>query len=61
MSAFETKERDSVRRIIAEQLADPRHNMMPLEAWASRSPRVRWPIILALIVVLIGLAGGIAS
>lgn len=35
--------------------------MMPLESWASRSPRVRWPLVLALIILLIGLAGGIAS
>lgn len=35
--------------------------MMPLEAWASRSPRVRWPLVLALIVVLIGLAGGVTA
>lgn len=33
----------------------------PLEAWAARSPRVRWPLVLLLLVLLIGLAGGIAG
>ena len=32
--------------------------MMPLEAWAHRHPRTRWPLVLLLIVALIGLAGG---
>lgn len=34
---------------------------LPLEAWAQRSPRTRWPLVLLLIVLLIGLAGGITS
>ena len=34
---------------------------LPLEAWAQRSPRLRWPLVLLLIVVLIGLAGGITG
>lgn len=33
----------------------------PLERWANRAPRVRWPLILLLIAVLIGLAGGVAG
>lgn len=33
----------------------------PLERWASRSPRTRWPLVLLLIVALIGLAGGVAG
>lgn len=34
---------------------------MPLERWAQRSPRTRWPLVLLLILALIGLAGGIAG
>ena len=33
----------------------------PLERWAARSPAVRWPLVLLLILVLIGLAGGITA
>ena len=33
----------------------------PLEAWAERSPRTRWPLVLLLIVALIGLAGGVTG
>lgn len=33
----------------------------PLERWAARSPALRWPLILLLILVLIGLAGGITA
>lgn len=32
----------------------------PLERWAARNPRTRWPLVLLLIVLLIGLAGGAA-
>lgn len=35
--------------------------MMPLEAWAAHSPRTRWPLVLLLIVLLIGLAGGVTA
>jgi hypothetical protein len=35
--------------------------MMPLEAWAQRHPRTRWPLVLLLVVLLIGLAGGVAG
>jgi len=31
---------------------------LPLEAWADRSPGFRWFLVLVLIFVLIGLAGG---
>lgn len=34
--------------------------LFPLERWAARSPRVRWPLVLLLVVLLIGLAGGAA-
>lgn len=34
---------------------------LPLEAWAQRSPRARWPLVLLLIVALIGLAGGVTG
>ena len=33
----------------------------PIERWAERSPRTRWPLVLLLIVALIGLAGGITG
>ena len=33
----------------------------PLERWAQRSPRTRWPLVLLLIVALIGLAGGVTG
>lgn len=31
----------------------------PLAAWCDRNPRVRWPLLLILIFVLWGLAGGL--
>lgn len=34
---------------------------MPLERWAQRSPRLRWSLVLLLLLTLIGLAGGIAG
>ena len=34
---------------------------LPIERWAQRSPRTRWPLVLLLIVALIGLAGGITG
>lgn len=34
---------------------------LPIEAWASRSPLTRWPLVLLLIVALIGLAGGLTA
>lgn len=34
---------------------------LPLERWAARSPRTRWPLVLLLIVALIGLAGGVTG
>lgn len=34
---------------------------MPLEHWAERNPRVRWPLVLLLLLLLIGLAGGVAD
>ena len=34
---------------------------LPIEAWAQRSPRTRWPVVLLLIVALIGLAGGLTA
>lgn len=33
---------------------------MPLERWAERNPRLRWPLVMLLIVLLVGLAGGVA-
>ena len=33
----------------------------PLETWAERSPRTRWPLVLLLILALIGLAGGVTA
>jgi hypothetical protein len=33
----------------------------PIEAWAQRSPRTRWPLVLLLMLALIGLAGGITG
>lgn len=35
--------------------------MMPLETWAQRHPRTRWPLVLLAIVLLIGLAGGLTA
>lgn len=35
--------------------------MMPVETWAQRHPRTRWPLVLLAIVLLIGLAGGITA
>lgn len=32
-----------------------------IERWAERDPSVRWPFVLALIITLIGLAGGVAA
>lgn len=32
--------------------------MLPLERWAARAPATRWPLLLALLIVLVGLAGG---
>lgn len=34
---------------------------LPLERWADRSPRIRWPLVLLAIVLLIGLAGGVTG
>jgi hypothetical protein len=33
---------------------------LPIESWAQRNPRRRWPLVLAALVLLIGLAGGVA-
>ena len=33
----------------------------PLERWAERNPRLRWPLMLVALFVLWGLAGGVAS
>lgn len=39
------------------------HNPWPfiLETWAERDPSVRWPFVLALILTLIGVAGGLTA
>jgi hypothetical protein len=34
---------------------------LPIEVWAQRNPRRRWPLVLAALVLLIGLAGGITG
>lgn len=31
----------------------------PITVWAERNPRVRWPIVLALIAAIYGIAGAI--
>lgn len=36
-------------------------NAFPLERWAARSPRVRWPLVLVALLVLFGLAGGLTA
>lgn len=33
-------------------------NRFPLEVWAERNPRVRWPLVLALVLVLCCLGSG---
>lgn len=39
-------------------MSDP--NRMPITRWAARNPRVRWPLILAGLFALWGLAGAVA-
>ena len=36
------------------------HAHFPLEAWADRNPRVRWPLVYLLLLLLWGLGGWIA-
>ena len=35
--------------------------LFALERWAERSPRVRFPLLLLAILVLVGLAGGLQT
>lgn len=51
-------------RSTAPRIPRDRDAVAPLfivEAWASRNPSVRWPLVIALILLLMGLAGGIAG
>ena len=32
----------------------------PVERWAARNPRLRWPLVFIALLLLLGLAGGIA-
>ena len=35
--------------------------LFPLERWAARAPATRWPLVLVALLLLFGLAGGIAG
>jgi hypothetical protein len=38
-------------------MSDPR--LWPLAAWCDRSPRIRWPLLVVVLFLLWGIAGGI--